>query len=85
MDEVEGGFVECPGERGVFDFELEVRRDPGGLDGREVGAGYFGGGVGVCEVAGRGLESGNAGWMDRSSHGPDTCVVARLVHSKGSE
>jgi hypothetical protein len=37
VDEVEGVFPEGPGLCEVVDLELEVGRDDGGLDGREIG------------------------------------------------
>ena len=51
-DEVEVVSSESPVGFDIIDEEFEVRRDPGGLDGAEVGADYSGVGVGVCEVDG---------------------------------
>ena len=51
-DEVEVVSFEGPVGFDVVDEEFEVRRDPGGLDGAEVGTDYSGVGVCVCEVDG---------------------------------
>jgi len=61
----------------VVDFEFEVGRHPGWLHGGDVGADYFGVGVGVCEVAGgRGLGGVcKGGWMG-NLHCPDACSGA---------
>lgn len=48
-----GGHGQRPGVFEVVDEEADVGRDPGGLDGREVDAGY--GAVGVGVAAGGGV------------------------------
>lgn len=59
MDVVEGPFVR-PYVLDVVDFELAVRRGPGGLDGREVGADYVRG-----LVAAASCQPGYLGWGER--------------------
>lgn len=50
VDEVKGVVVPGPIEVGVVDLELDVRRYPARLDGRQVGARYFDTGMSIAKV-----------------------------------